>query len=241
MTPTAETVRENEESVRAGGAARAGMGKGQIVVTVTADHSEKNDKDLRDAARAFANSLFKMGYTGAKLTIEVVAAERLRQSAGQSTKTEPAAPSGPAEIPLKGSAVFGLPDLRPQHATTKEAEAADEFGSSSVPGSEVAAPSATDLGLREPGGDTATDEIPEAVIEADAELEKHDNPKLALKPGEMTVEELKTFLSENEYTVAELDTAIDEEMGGKNRDHAVRALKQARDARVDAALAEVEG
>ena len=80
--------------------------------------------------------------------------------------------------------------------------------------------------------------VPEAVIEADAELEAHDNPKLHLAPSDMTVPELKKFLAENEYTVAEFDAAIDEELKGKNRDQAVRALKQSRDARIKAIEAE---
>ena len=83
-------------------------------------------------------------------------------------------------------------------------------------------------------------EVPEAVVEADAELAKHDNPKLHLDPASMTVPKLKTFLSENDYTVEELDTAIADEMANKNRDEAVRALKQARDARIAAVASEAE-
>lgn len=68
------------------------------------------------------------------------------------------------------------------------------------------------------------------ILQAETEIAPRGARAGALDPSEFTVDELKDHLQETEYTSAELADAIKAELAGENRDTAVRALKQARDA-----------
>lgn len=45
---------------------------GKLVVTITADHKERQDNTIRDAVREFQNNLYKMGFPDAVVTMDFV-------------------------------------------------------------------------------------------------------------------------------------------------------------------------